>query len=178
MGMYDITQPLFESVVYPGDPAPTFERVKFISNDGYNLTTISLCVHNGTHVDAPSHFVENGIGIGKLPLDIFHGACIVKTWDGVIPSNCKRLLLKGYDTLTLKAAQTFVESGIRLIGVENQSVGDADVHRLLLSNGVIPLEGLVLKDVPIGKYSLYALPLNLGDDCDGSPVRAVLFHCD
>ena len=70
-----------------------------------------------------------------------------------------------------------VNSGVRLIGVESQSVGAVDapmpVHLILLGAGVIPLEGLVLEDVDEGDYTLSAFPLNLGD-WDGSPVRAVL----
>jgi arylformamidase len=175
--IYDITQPLFESNLYPDDPGPQSERARTIAEDGYNLTNISLCVHNGTHIDAPMHFLENGIGVNKLPLDVFYGNCFVKEWDGIIPQNCERLLIKGFYILTAADANLLVKSGVRLVGVESQSVGalaaPAEVHKILLSAGIVPLEGIVLKDVPDGEYTLSAFPLNLGK-CDGSPVRAVL----
>jgi arylformamidase len=101
----------------------------------------------------------------------------VKEWDWQIPQNCERLLIKGGYILTTDDANLLVKSGVRLVGVEPQSVGDpaapAEVHKILLSAGIVPLEGIVLKDVPDGEYTLSAFPLNLGK-CDGSPVRAVL----
>ncbi|MDR0859243.1 MAG: cyclase family protein [Oscillospiraceae bacterium] len=180
MNIIDITQPLFSCEVFPGDPAPSFERVKTISGDNlYNLTNISLCVHNGTHIDAPRHFLAEGAGAGDLPLSIFHGGCCVKEWDGEIPANCERLLLKGSYELSAEDAKLLVRSGVKLIGVEAQSVGPAgaplEVHLILLKAGVIPLEGIVLSNVEPGEYTLSAFPLNLGSGCDGSPVRAVLY---
>jgi arylformamidase len=175
--IYDITQPLFESNLYPDDPGPQWELVRTFEADGYNLTTISLCVHNGTHIDAPMHFLGDGVGVNKLPLDVFYGKCIVKNWDDIIPQNCERLLIKGGYIPNADDANLLVKSGVRLVGVEPQSVGDpaapAEVHKILLSAGIVPLEGIVLKDVPDGEYTLSAFPLNLGK-CDGSPVRAVL----
>jgi arylformamidase len=173
----DITQPLLSCAVYPGDPAPSAARLRTIAADGCNLTALSLCVHNGTHADAPLHFVEGGAGIGELPLDIFYGKCVVKRWDDTIPDGCERLIIKGESPLTEKDAALIVSAGVKLVGVEPQSVGEvgspAPVHLILLGAGVIPLEGLVLRNVEEGEYVLAALPLNLGC-CDGSPVRAVL----
>jgi arylformamidase len=173
----DISQPLFDCEVYPGDTAPSFKRVKTMEADKYNLTDITLCVHNGTHVDAPLHFIDGGAGVGDLPLDVYYGKCVVKTWDSMIPLDCERLLLKGGHVITVADAELIVKSGVRLIGVESQSVGDADspmpVHLTLLGAGVIPLEGLLLSHVDEGEYTLSAMPLNVGK-CDGSPVRAFL----
>jgi arylformamidase len=173
----DISQPLFDCEVYPGDTAPSFKRVKTVTADKYNLTDITLCVHNGTHVDAPLHFIDGGAGVGELPLDVFYGKCVVKTWDGMVPRNCERLLLKGSYVITVADAELIVKSGVRLIGVESQSVGEADspmpVHLTFLGAGVIPLEGLLLARVDEGEYTLSAMPLNVGK-CDGSPVRAFL----
>jgi arylformamidase len=123
------------------------------------------------------HFLKNGVGVNKLPLDVFYGRCFVKEWDGQIPQNCERLLIKNGYIPNANDANLLVKSGVRLVGVEPQSVGDpdapAEVHRILLSAGIIPLEGVVLCDVPDGDYTLSVFPLNLGE-CDGSPVRAVL----
>jgi arylformamidase len=180
MRVYDITQPLFECEVYPGDAAPSYRRVKSVAVHGYCLTEIAMCVHNGTHIDAPAHFIEGGAGVGRLPLDAFFGKCRVKPWDGEIPQGCERLLIRGCYELTAADAALIAKSGVRLVGVEGQSVGKADapaeVHRILLSAGVIPLEGIVLRDVPDGEYALSAFPLNLGGECDGSPVRAALIE--
>jgi arylformamidase len=175
--LYDITKPLFETKAFPGDPVPGKKLVRNFAEDGYNLTKISLCVHNGTHIDAPFHFLADGIGIEKLPLNVFFGPCTVKAWDGEIPQNCERLLIKGEHIVTPEQAKLIADSGVKLIGVELQSVGDpespAKTHQILLGAGVVPLEGIVLDNVPASEYTLAAFPLNLGD-VDGSPVRAVL----
>ncbi len=53
MTIYDISQEIFTSVVYPGDTAPAMEAVRRTARgDLYNLTNFSMCAHNGTHIDA------------------------------------------------------------------------------------------------------------------------------
>jgi arylformamidase len=49
------------------------------------------------------------------------------------------------------------------------------VHRALLEAGVVIVEGLVLRDVPPGEYTLVALPPRL-QHSEAAPVRAVLFE--
>ena len=59
--IYDISQELFSCAVYPGDPAPTREVLADMEKgDIINLTAFSMCAHNGTHLDAPAHFVKGG----------------------------------------------------------------------------------------------------------------------
>ena len=61
MKIYDITQPLFECTVFPGDPAPEKRIVMKISEGAVcNLSEFSMCAHNGTHVDSPYHFYDDG----------------------------------------------------------------------------------------------------------------------
>ena len=71
MKIYDISQEVFSCQVYPGDPAP--ERTTLSSmekGDLYNLTAFSMCAHNGTHVDAPRHFIRDGITIEQLDPEV------------------------------------------------------------------------------------------------------------
>jgi arylformamidase len=51
--------------------------------------------------------------------------------------------------------------------------GGIRTHEILLSHGVVPVEGLDLSRIEAGAYQLICLPLKL-KDCDGAPVRAVL----
>jgi len=82
--------------------------------------------------------------------------------------------------LDLRAAQWLVERGVKLVGIDYLSIekfGSTghEVHRALLSQEVIILEGLNLSDVPAGKYELICLPLRLRSNLgDGAPARAVL----
>lgn len=192
--IYDITQPLFECAVFPGDPKPERTAVLRIKNgDICNLTAISMCAHNGTHVDAPFHFYAEGKGIDQIPLDKFIGPAYVETHNGDVTAEdakdmlkkaasaskdaAKKILIKGNATVTLEAAKVFAEAGIDLIGNESQTVGPENapmaVHLILLKAEVVLLEGIRLSSVPDGVYMLNCAPLNL-TDTDGSPCRAVL----
>ncbi|MCL2576762.1 MAG: cyclase family protein [Defluviitaleaceae bacterium] len=188
MKIIDITQELFSCRVYPGDKLPMYERVASVEHDKFNLTNISMSVHNGTHIDAPNHFISNGKAIHELDLSTFYGKCTVVEFEGTIGDaeiadilkNChKRLLFKGQNELTESAAVLIANSHVKLIGVESQSVGSMehplDVHLILLEKEIIPLEGLDLSNVNTGEYTLSAFPLNMKDS-DGSPVRAVLIE--
>ncbi len=53
--------------VYPGDPSPTFAAYATLDRDGVNLTRMTLGSHTGTHLDAPRHFIQDGIGIDQIP---------------------------------------------------------------------------------------------------------------
>ena len=67
--IYDISQELFSCHVFPGDPAPAYEALGDMQRgDLYNLTAFSMCAHNGTHVDAPLHFVKGGRTVDEIPL--------------------------------------------------------------------------------------------------------------
>jgi len=73
------------------------------------------------------------------------------------------------------AAETLVEAGARLVGVDYLSIGDGDAHRALLGAGVAYVEGLDLRGVAPGRYTLACFPLRVVGD-DGGPARAVLMR--
>ncbi|HPG91816.1 MAG TPA: cyclase family protein [Clostridia bacterium] len=185
MKIYDISQELTSCEVYDGDIAPKITNVKNIVNDGYNLTNLTMCVHNGTHIDAPKHFLPDGKAVDELPLTYFVGKAQVVELDGEINETvietmdlkAKRLLVKGNGVLTNSGARALAKIGVILIGTESQSVGDSlapmPVHKILLEEKIIPLEGIRLVNVSQGVYYLFAQPLNIAG-CDGSPTRAIL----
>jgi len=187
MKIYDISQELFSGKVYPGDLAPTYQRTLKISEGmPCNVTTLQMCAHNGTHLDAPYHFYEEGKTIEQLELSRCIGPCTVFELEEDYEINylkdkleiCqKRLLMKGKGVVTLEAAKLLNQYEIELVGVEGQSVGPLNgpmpVHLELLGKEVILLEGLVLKEVPEGEYILSAAPIKLGGS-DGAPCRAIL----
>lgn len=194
--IYDITQPLFECTVFPGDPRPEKKAVLRIENgDICNLTSFAMCAHNGTHVDAPYHFIRDGKPIDQVRLEKFIGPAYVEGHDGDVTAQDardiltsaaqaghdaqQRILIKGKATVTLEAAKVFAEAGIDLVGNESQTVGPEDapaaVHYVLLGAEVVLLEGIRLAAVPDGVYLLHCAPLNL-TDTDGSPCRATLME--
>ena len=193
MKLYDISQEVFSCAVYPGDPKP--ERTVLsatAAGDLYNLTAFSMCAHNGTHIDAPFHFLGDGKTVEQLDLAIFVGGCYVTRHAGDVTAadarsmlkksgGAARILIAGPATVTLDAAEVFAAGGIRLLGNESQSVGPEEapmaVHLALLSRGIALLEGVVLTDVPEGRYFLSAAPLNLAG-ADGAPCRAILIDME
>ena len=196
MKIYDISQEVISSAVYPSDPSPSLRRISDMENgDPYNLSEFSMCAHNGTHLDAPRHFIKNGKTIGEIDLSSVVGACYVAEPVGTLEENevrrilenageypdaNKRILIKGQAEVTKEAAIILRDSGVRLIGVETQSVGPLlspmEVHKILLSEDILLLEGLRLEKVKEGSYTLFAAPINLGD-AEGAPCRAILIDC-
>ena len=187
--IYDISQEIFSSAVYPGDPKPEKQTLCAVgSGDLYNLTGFSMCAHNGTHVDAPFHFLPDGRTVDQMPLEVFVGDCFVARHAGDVTEGdardilekagaARRILIAGPATVTVEAAEVFASSGILLLGNESQTVGPAEapmqVHLKLLVRGIALLEGVVLSSVPEGHFFLSAAPLNLAGS-DGAPCRAYL----
>ena len=196
--IYDISQEVFSGAIYPGDPAPSKKALMSI-NKGYlcNLTGFSMCAHNGTHIDAPYHFYNEGKTVDQLPLEKFVGPCYVIHHEGELSQSdaieilerakkeggeeaAKKILVGGKCTISERAAKVFADAEIDLIGNESQTVGTVDspamTHYVLLGKEVILLEGIRLKGIKEGKYLLAAQPINLGG-CDGAPCRAILMDC-
>lgn len=194
MKIYDISQELLGCEVYPGDPAPLREVLCTLDQGGVcNLSTLFMCAHNGTHVDAPYHFVNMGKTVEQLSLTKLVGWAYVAEHDGILlpqdvwdllkrarqanAESAKRILFKGNVQITPQSAQELIECGVELLGVEAQSVSPAEttaaIHTALLSAETVLLEGIRLSEVAEGVYLLSAAPLSVKGG-DGAPCRAVL----
>lgn len=194
MKIYDISQEVFSCQVYPDDPIPEKSTLKSMEDgEVYNLTAFSLCAHNGTHVDAPFHFIKDGKTVDMICLGSVIGMAYVAEHNGIVsaadaadiiekakkydPEAARRILIKGDAEVSPEAAKVFASSDILLLGNESQTVGPQNapmaVHLALLGADIVLLEGIRLTDVPEGVYFLNAAPLNLSG-ADGSPCRAVL----
>ena len=194
MKIYDISQEVFGCCVFPGDPAPERKILRSMQEGAVcNLTAISMCAHNGTHVDAPNHFIADGKTVDQMGVKPFIGWAYVAEHNGKIlaedaekmlinaencdPRAARRLLVKGKAELTAEAARFLAEKRILLYGNESQTVGPEEapmeVHRILLGAGLVLVEGIRLSAVPEGVYLLHAAPLNLGG-AEGAPCRATL----
>lgn len=194
MKVYDISQEVLSCTVYPGDPVPQRMILQSMERgDLYNLSAFQMCAHNGTHIDAPAHFLKDGLTVDALSLDALVGMAYVVRHEGIVSADdaaaflskaraalgdcAQRLLIKGEAVVSQEAAQVFAQAKLLLVGNESQSVGPEDapmaVHKTLLGSGVVLLEGIRLSQVPEGKYLLSAAPLNIVG-AEGSPCRAVL----
>ena len=161
-----------------------------------------MSVHSGTHIDAPFHFVAEGPTIDQLPLDRFIGPALVveveaeryitkEHVESIMLDGATRVLFKtrnsellhqreyepDFAAFSVEAAESLVEQGVKLVGLDYLSIAHADeqvpVHRAFLDHGVVLLEGIDLLAVTPGRYELMCLPIPIGDS-DGAPCRAVL----
>ena len=194
MRIYDISQEVFGGAVYPGDTRPEKVQVLSIRKGGVcSLTDLKMCAHNGTHIDAPYHFFDDGKTVEQLELDRIIGPAYMAEHTGELNAadaerildtarardarSAERILIKGAAVVTAEAAKVFAREGVKLLGNESQTVGPedapAEIHRILLGAETVLLEGIRLSDVPEGVYLLHAAPLKLGG-CDGAPCRATL----
>ena len=190
MKIIDISRDLLTAPVYEGDPTPEHEWLKKIDDDSYySLSAVCACLHNGTHIDAPSHFLPDGDSIEKYSLEKFIGPCrVIEVSEGIItgqtveeyfPKNCQRLLIKSHGKAFIHetAAEVMSLYGYELVGTDGTTVEipdtDGATHRSFLSSGIAILEGLNLDEVKNGQYFLIAPPVRI-DGAEASFTRALL----
>jgi arylformamidase len=173
--------------------------------DVVNLSILTFGSHTGTHIDAPKHFVDSGKTVDQLALDHFIGTAKVFEIPEVLAITVKDLkplnilkddivLLKTLNSpwlhedkfhtdfayLTPEAAKYLAEIGIKTLGFDYLSIdkynsNDFGAHYALLGQGIVIIEGLVLRDIRPGQYQMVALPIKIKGG-NGSPVRAVLIE--
>jgi arylformamidase len=188
---------------YPGDfPVAIAPWTSLAEGDSANVSRLTICSHSGTHIDPPRHFSDQGYPVDEIPLDLLLGKALVVEIQGAqligrrelerFPVwGVERLLLKTgnselwkqsgfcseFAALSEDGAAYLVEAGVKLVGIDYLSVenmqGSGGVHRALLDNGTLILEGLNLAEVEPGEYELICLPLKIKGG-DGAPVRALL----
>jgi arylformamidase len=151
----DISVPLRSGMVHwPDNPPVDIERAMDINRgDVCNVSKMSLGVHTGTHMDAPIHFLANGIGIDQMPLTAAVGrARVIEIADPVSikPGELvahsiqrgERILFKTLNSPRCWQTDDFVEDfvyvsheaaaylatiGAQTVGVDYLSVGGAQI---------------------------------------------------
>lgn len=191
MILYDISRNTLTAKVYPGDPVPNVQYIKSIENDDEcNVSVIEICTHTGTHIDAPRHYDSFGNTIDKLRLAAFYGKCTVVSIEGIItgedmekllPYCRKRILFHGNSKayLSSSAAVVIAESDVLLVGTDANSIApdfdEVKTHLKLAQGNVAVLEGLDLKGIKDGDYTLCAFPVKF-EGLEAAPCRAVLME--
>ena len=185
MKIIDITKGILTTAVYPGDPEPELVKVcDRAKGDEINLSLLMACVHTGTHIDSPNHFLDSNITIDKMPLELFVGRSIVFTCIGVVDGEfidslqmkgCKILLVKGGFAFAEDCVDILIAKGITTIGTESASIGDGFVHRAFLNKNIAVIENLDLSKVFDGEYFIFAPPVKI-EGSEGAFARAVLIE--
>lgn len=192
----DISRKIFNGMKrYPSDPNVEIGVFKSIKNgNSCNLRKLVLGTHIGTHVDAPFHILNKGRTVDAIKInDLICDVIIANAGEvfsdkffdsvGPGPARVRGVLFKGsgnQSALTIKEAKELKRHGMKVVGTENMSIEEMSdkrhpVHRYLLKNGIIIIEGLDLKSVKRGCYRLICLPLKIKNG-DGAPARAVLAY--
>jgi arylformamidase len=152
MRTYDITLTITpQSIVWPGDSPVVIKHTSSIaSGDNANVSEITMSCHTGTHVDAPHHFLDNGICVDDLSLDLLVGRAYVLHLPEVsmitasvlmqadIPPRTRRLLFKtrnsnlwangnkvfqtDYVALSVDAAELLVDRNVKVVGIDYLSI--------------------------------------------------------
>lgn len=104
---------------------------------------------------------------------------LLRTDNASTPGMDERPFHEDYVALTPAAAKWVVRRGIRLVGIDYLSIqryrDPPDVHEILLEAGVLILEGLDLRAVTPGRWTLICLPLSI-TGIEAAPARAVLLE--
>ena len=147
----DVSVPLHTGMVHwPDNPPVRIERALSIDRgDAANVSSISMGAHTGTHMDAPIHFIPNGIGIDQMPLDATLGpARVIEIHDPEAVRveelrphalvEGERVLFKTRNSarawhtdafvedfvyISVEAARYLAEQRVRTVGVDYLSVG-------------------------------------------------------
>ena len=200
--IWDISQTLRPGLpVWPGDTDFAFERTwKMEDGSPVNVGRMTMSTHSGTHADAPLHYAADGLDAAAMELDPYIGACLVIDARGVsgevdvadLPhiESADRVLFRTWDAFPhddwrsdwLPIAPETIEwlamQGVKLIGTDAPSLDPQESKEMAAHNAVLKhdmriLEGLVLDDVPEGRYELIALLLKVGGG-DAGLCRAIL----
>lgn len=148
---WDVSVPLRDGMVcWPGDDPPRVEQVAYMDRgDMCNVTKLHMSAHTATHMDAPRHFINSGLGIDQTPLDAMIGpARVVEIHDPVSirrqelealkPQRGERLIFKTKNSreawgkpefdkdfvyIADEGAQYLVACGVKAVAVDYLSIG-------------------------------------------------------
>ena len=205
MKIYDISMIIENEMgVYKNleEKKPIINFVKEMPKDSINESIMTMNLHTGTHIDAPLHIFQGGDTIEKVDLNKLITKCrvidLTQVEDKITKVDLVNKELKADEFLLFKTKNSFYEgfspefiyldrSGaeylcdLNIKGVGTDAYGieraqaDHATHKLLFSKQIIVIEGIRLKDVPEGEYTLCALPLKI-KGVDGAPARVVLIE--
>ena len=147
----DLSHPLDDRTqVYPGDPTVRLSAARSLERDGYRVSHLHLGSHSGTHLDAPSHVVEDGATVDALPLDLLVGPAVVVDlrdlgprepveWERlaahvrpgrmlVLHTGWSRewgsVAYEDHPYLSAETAGELVDAGVRVVGIDALSVDE------------------------------------------------------
>ncbi|MBI5002003.1 cyclase family protein [Candidatus Woesearchaeota archaeon] len=197
MKYLDLTMPIDEKTpTFPGDPPIKIKREN-VKEHTYGKTFLEIHTHVSTHIDAPSHMIENGKTLSDFSINKFIGEAIVidvrgqkniesdlskvKKHDIVffLTSHADKACASDYfennPVITEKTAQQLVEKGISIVGLDSFTPDNEpyDVHKIFLKRDILIVENLShLEKLSGQRFTCFILPMKI-TDADGAPCRVV-----
>jgi arylformamidase len=107
--MVDLSFDIYDRApTFPSDPRPAVIEHYRIEDAGYNIAQLVMGTHTGTHLDAPFHFLDDGLTVDQLDLRRGFGPAWVLDFSGKGPN----------EEITVAELQPFderIQAGSRLI---------------------------------------------------------------
>ncbi|MFO1451208.1 MAG: cyclase family protein [Opitutaceae bacterium] len=153
MRFIDLSHPLVHGQDnFPFDPKLSIVPHGRVSTLRYNMTQVSMATHQGTHLDAMYHFLDDGRTIDQMPLDWFYGDAVLlripkqpreeltaadfAVHESLLQPGAKVIYETGwhrhfgqpdyfsdFPSLTQEAARYLVSRKIRLLGMDTPTPG-------------------------------------------------------
>lgn len=206
MEIIDISWPIEPSItVYKDKPEkkPKLTWLRTYDKDKMYESKTEIEAHTGTHVDAPKHFLADGISIDAVPVDRFVGNCTVydmtEVNDRITAEHLSSLKIQAGNIVLLKTknsalpetgefkkdfvflektgAEFLANKEIKAVGIDYLGIERDqpahETHTILLGKGIPIIEGLRLQHVTPGTYQFVCVPLKI-KNAEAAPARAVL----
>jgi len=183
----------FVSKTKEGEPLE-LSKLVMSAHSGTHIDAPAHFIPNGKHIDEypaqkfilPAQVVtiedREAIRPSELEnLDIKQGDALLFKTDNSISGRCASgVFSESFVYMSPEAADFCVEKKVSLVGIDYNTIDrygaqDFPAHRKLLGNNILILEGINLKEVPPGRYTLFCPPLKI-KGAEGSPARAILIR--
>jgi arylformamidase len=193
--LIDITKTINKNTfIYPNDPKTKICEFYNFKNDNFRLTKLEIGLHTSTHIDFPSHFIENGktssefndinYFIGKvLIVDLYDFPKVLNLEiDSIFikTQNPKDIFLEKYDSINKEQLNFLIKNKIKFIGTDFYTIEPYNsknfyFHKDLLRNNVLIIENLNLSNVKNGVYNYYIFPMKI-EDVEASICRIAVYN--
>ncbi len=204
MKIIDISWPITEKITQYKDRKDVhFTDKRIFEKEQVRSTIITLGSHTGTHIDAPSHFIQDGDTVETFPLEKLIGRCVVidctHVKNAITTDDIKSVKLLenaivlfktknsalsptapfeyNFIYLDQSAAEYLAQQKVKAVGIDylgiERNQPGHETHKALLQMGIPIIEGLRLQYVKPGEYELFCLPIAI-QGLEAAPARAIL----
>ena len=155
--------------VYPGDPDVNISVIATIPKTGFEMRRIEMNGHDGTHVNAQNHCLENGVSIDNYLIEEFIGECVLYENNDDICS--KKGILFDSINIDEKIKNIILTIKPKFVCLSSKFVFDEEVEKELVKANIICFENIYNCEKLPKNFQFFGVPLNIKGG-DGSPVRA------